>query len=67
MQNRQPDLNALRSAARAQGFEVDLSSGQIELFHLADPDGETFTGSWPAVDSRAEPEARHWLESNSEK
>ena len=59
----QPNLSTLRSAARERGFEIDLSSGHIELFHLTDPDGEAFTGNWPAGDERAEPEARHWLES----
>ncbi len=66
MQSTQPDLRALRSAARARGFEIDLSSGQLELYPLADPDGETFTGSWPPGDERAEPEARRWLESHSQ-
>ncbi len=66
MQSIDTGLIELRSAARAQGFEVDLSSGHIELFPPADPDGQEFTGSWPASDSRAEPEARSWLESQSQ-
>jgi hypothetical protein len=64
MQSTCPDLSILRSAARARGFEIDLSSGQLEMFLLADPNGMTFTGSWPAEDERAEPEARHWLENH---
>lgn len=62
MQNTRPDLSSLRSAARAQGFEIDLSSGPLEMFLLADPDQVTFTGSWPAETFRAEQEAWHWLE-----
>jgi hypothetical protein len=61
MQSTQPNLSTLRSAARARGFEIDLSSGQLEMFLLADPDAVVFTASWPVGDERAEQEARHWL------
>ncbi|HET8843758.1 MAG TPA: hypothetical protein VFN35_20005 [Ktedonobacteraceae bacterium] len=54
MQSIRAGLIELRNAARAQGFEADLSSGHIELFPPADPNGEEFTGSWPASDERAE-------------
>ncbi|HET8840794.1 MAG TPA: hypothetical protein VFN35_04970 [Ktedonobacteraceae bacterium] len=64
MQSISAGLIELRSAARSQGFEADLSSGHIELFPPADPNGEEFTGSWPASDERAALEAQRWLESH---